>query len=272
MTLIASAMTFGLGCSEVENLTHSKNENEAQVSHITLKADTATVPVGGSTTLHVTVTGIDGGAAKNGTTVDMTGSLGRIEPADVRTQDGQARVSYRAGGTAGREKVTAVSGTARAELALSIGGAPASATPASTAAPGSSGGGFDLRQVVWLDADVSSWPETSRITSASIGNPPVCIHHTKAGKWPVKDGLEGNPWIFVNMNGKWYGATFEWLGPGQQCKGIHAGNIGEHIGRSPLSSWRPRSGELVGLMVSARARFRADTVRERSNVVMVRWP
>jgi hypothetical protein len=25
-------------------------------------------------------------------------------------------------------------------------------------------------------------------------------------------------------------------------------------------------------MVSARARFRADTVRERSNVVMRRWP
>ena len=272
MTLIASAMTFGLGCSEVENLTQSKNENEAQVSHITLRADTSTVPVGGSTTLHVKVTGADGGAAKNGTKVDMTASLGRIEPADVRTQDGEARVGYHAGGTAGSEKVTAVSGTARAELALSIGGAPSSAAPAPTAAPGSSGGGFDLRQVVWLDPDVSSWPETSRITSTSIGDPPVCIHHTKAGKWPVKDGLEGNPWIFVNMNGKWYGATFEWLAPGQQCKGIHAGNIGEHIGRSPLSSWRPRSGELVGLMVSARARFRADTVRERSNVVMVRWP
>ena len=272
MTLIASAMTFGLGCSEVENLTQPKSESEAQVSQIALRADTSTVPVGGSTTLHVKVTGADGGAAKNGTKVDMTASLGRVEPADVRTQDGEARVGYRAGGKAGSEKVTAVSGTARTELALSIGGAPSSAAPAPTAAPGSSGGGFDLNRVVWVDPDVSSWPETSRITSTSIGDPPVCIRHTKAGQWPVKDGLEGNPWVFVNMNGQWYGATFEWLAPGQQCKGIHAGNIGEHIGRSPLSSWRPRSGELVGLMVSARARFRADTVRERSNVVMVRWP
>ena len=131
---------------------------------------------------------------------------------------------------------------------------------------------IDLNTVKWLHTNVSGWAETSRITNVSIGNPPICIEHTKAGRWPAKNGLEGNPWIFVNLNGRWHAATYEWLASGQTCKGIHAGNIGPHIGVPPLASWRPRSGELVGLMVSARARAGGDTVAERSNVVMVRWP
>jgi hypothetical protein len=113
---------------------------------------------------------------------------------------------------------------------------------------------------------------TSTITRVSIGNPPTCIEHTKTGRWPVKDGLEASPWIFVNLNGRWHAASYEWLAPGQNGKGIHAGNIGEHIGRPPLASWRPRSGELVAPMVSARARFRPDTVQERSDIVMTAGP
>jgi hypothetical protein len=149
---------------------------------------------------------------------------------------------------------------------------PASPPPKPPPSEPAPGAPVDLRQVTWIDPDISGWPETSRITSASIGDPPICIQHTKAGRWPVKDGLEGNPWIIANLNGRWYAATYEWLAPGQVCKGIDAGNIGPHIGRPPLSGWRPRSGELVGLMVSARARFTPDTVRERSNVVWMRWP
>jgi len=262
-------MTFGVGCSDIEKLT-SNSENETKVSRITLTPDSSTVPPGGSTTIHVKVTAADGTSVPNGTRIEMTASLGRIDPAEVRTDGGTADVGYFAGGKAGGDVVTAAAGGARAELTITVGSGSPGPGPA---APGSSGGGsLDLRQVAWLDEDVSGWAETSRITNASIGDPPICIYHTKAGQWPAKDGLEGNPWVFVNMNGRWYGATFEWLSVGQQCKGITRDNIGPHIGRSPLNGWRPRSGELVGLMVSARARSGGDTVRERSNVVMVRWP
>src|SRR5262249_53940931 len=187
------------------------------------------------------------------------------------TKGGEALVAYRADGATGDAKITAASGPARAELTITVreGGSNPPKLPAPS--PGSSAG-FDLRRVTWLDRDVSGWPETSRITSASIGDPPICFYHTKAGQWPVADGAEGNPWIFVNMDGRWYGATFEWLSPGQQCKYVTRDNIGAHIGRSPLTGWRPRSGEVVGLMVSGLARSRVETVHERSNVVMVRWP
>lgn len=266
LAAVLSAVALGAGCAEIERLTQSEKA-ERRASRITLGAETATVPLGGSTTIHVTVLAKDGGPVADGTRVAMTATLGRIEPADVRTRGGEAHVGYHAGARAGRERVTAAAGDARAELALTVGDAePTAGTPAPSEED------LDLRQVTWLDPDVSGWPETSRVTSASIGDPPICIHHTRAGQWPVKDGLEGNPWIFVRLDGRWYGATFEWLAPGQQCKAIHRDNIGEHIGRPPLDRWRPRSGELVGLMVSARARFRADTVQERSNVVMRRWP
>lgn len=146
------------------------------------------------------------------------------------------------------------------------------APPSESSGGGSSSSSIDLNAVKWLHTNVSGWAETSRITNVSIGNPPICIEHTKAGRWPAKNGLEGNPWIFVNLNGRWHAATYEWLASGQICKGIHAGNIGSHIGVPPLASWRPRSGELVGFMVSARARAGGDTVAERSDVVMMRWP
>lgn len=105
----------------------------------------------------------------------------------------------------------------------------------------------------------------------------MCIDHTKRGSWPTTHAggttVEGNPWIFAKVNGRWYAATYEWLRPGQKCKGISAGNIGAHIKKSPLSSWRPSSGEQVGLMVSTPARFGPQGSRnERSNVVLVRWP
>lgn len=46
----------------------------------------------------------------------------------------------------------------------------------------------------------------------------------------------------------------------------------DHIAVSPLSSWRPTSGERIGLMVNGLARSSLRNVRERSNVAMVTWP
>jgi hypothetical protein len=145
--------------------------------------------------------------------------------------------------------------------------------------PPPTGGGNDelpvpLSQVTWLHTDVSRWSVTSRITGVSIDNPPVCIEHTKSGDWPVRDGIEGNPWIFANVGGKWYAATYEWLRPGQTCKiAVKTSTIGPLTKKEPLESWTPRSGELVGFMVSTPARPGAThTVSERTNIVMRRWP
>ena len=281
-------------CLEAKSLVGLDEDDEAAQT-LVVSAEHTTVPVGGSTTIRFQATDKKGQPVKDGTQLEVTSvKLGRVDSPKLSTQGGGGTTVYRAPSVLGADRLEAKSGKAKGALTLTITEVPQPAAPAgdgggsatsppggATAAtppapPGAGAGGspssIDLGAVTWLHTNVSGWAETSRITSTSIGNPPICIGHTMAGRWPVKDGVEGNPWIFVNMNGRWYAATYEWLSPGQTCKRIDANSIGPHIGIPPLSSWRPRSGELVGLMVSARARSGGDTVPERSNVVMTRWP
>jgi len=138
---------------------------------------------------------------------------------------------------------------------------------------------INLSEVTFLHTNVSSWAQTSTITSVTVGAPPICIRHTKAGKWPtIYTGggvaVEGNPWVFAKIGGKWYAATWEWVRPGQQCKERGAGDFRTHVnGAAPLTSWTPQSGERVGFMMSTPARLGAQgPKRERSNVVVVTWP
>jgi hypothetical protein len=274
--ILALATLLG-ACSEIESLTESRSEGEG-AGQIEMSAASATVPPNGATTIHLRITRQGGEPLRDEVEVEVTASLGQVEPRSFRTHDGgTAAITYRAGGTPGPARIQATSGSARGELALTVQTPapqpPPPTPPPPTTPPGPAGQEpIDLAQVTWLHTNVSGWAVTSRITGGRIGDPPICIDHTKAGRWPVADGLEGNPWIFVNLDGRWYAATYEWLRPGQICKGIHRDNIGEHIGRPPLNSWRPRSGETVGLMVSTHARSGAGAVRERSNVVLVQWP
>ena len=140
---------------------------------------------------------------------------------------------------------------------------------------------LDLSQVVWLHTNVSSWDQTSTVTSTVVGAPPICINHSKAGGWPASGDftpsgavVEANAWVFANIGGTWYAATWEWFRPGQTCKSLDGSDFRSHVnGSAPLTSWTPKSGETVGLMVSTPARLGpAGPARERSNVVLVTWP
>ena len=139
---------------------------------------------------------------------------------------------------------------------------------------------LDLSQVVWLHENVSGWSQTSTITSTSIGDPPISIDHTKSGLWPRDDfstsgvTVDSNAWVFANIDGTWYAATWEWFRPGQTSKNLGASDFKTHVnGASPLNNWTPKSGEQIGLMVSTPARLGpAGPVHERSNVVLTTWP
>lgn len=135
---------------------------------------------------------------------------------------------------------------------------------------------LDVSAVNWLHANVANWPVTSKITDVEIGASSITIEHSKAGDWPTFNyngvEIEGNPWVFVNRGGQWYGATYDWLRPGQTEKAVTGDDIGENIKAEPLASWTPKAGELVGFMVSTPARDGNRTSNERSNVVMTRWP
>lgn len=128
----------------------------------------------------------------------------------------------------------------------------------------------DLSGVQFLHADVSDWKVTSRL-EARISGGTIVLDYDKTKVWRPVDGLNANPWIFVYRDGRWIGATWEWLRFGQTSKPT-AVIRGDHIKRRPLHDFRPRSGEVYGFMVSGLARDDTRNHLERTNVVMLRWP
>jgi hypothetical protein len=152
-------------------------------------------------------------------------------------------------------------------------------SPTPTPSPGGGGDEIDPSQITWLHRDVSRWSITSRITSVSITSSEICVDHTGAGRFPTSRfgtiDVEGNVWIVAQFNGRWYAGTYDWLRPGQICKAVTGGELGRDQIRIPPmdASWPgPRSGEMVGFIVSARARDDVQAGAERTNIKLVRWP
>ena len=129
---------------------------------------------------------------------------------------------------------------------------------------------FDLAKIHWLHTDVSKWPVTSKLRSVKIAGDKITLDYDAANKWPG-GGVVANPWIFVKHGGKWYAATWGWLRPGQTTKALYAVS-GSHIKRDPLKKFKPTPGETYGFMVSGLARDRKRNVKERTNIVWIKWP
>ena len=93
-------------------------------STIQLFATGTSVAPNGTVELVATVTEQAGTPVQNGTVVSFTTTLGRIDPAEARTQNGKATVRLIADGRSGVATVTAFSGAAEnATLELPIGSA-----------------------------------------------------------------------------------------------------------------------------------------------------
>ena len=163
-------------------------------------------------------------------------------------------------------------------------------TPAPQAPPPpQSGGGdqIDPRSISWLSpasTDVSGWPITSTVIEVVQYADTICVNHTKAGQWPLADvfhdgngaNIEGNIMIVAQVNGRWYGSGFDWLGEGRTCKHMPADEYGrDQIRVWPMdASWPgPRPGDRVGFLVSTPSSDRnpVRTVNERSNIVMITY-
>ena len=140
---------------------------------------------------------------------------------------------------------------------------------------------FDLSKVTWLHTNVSSWPETHKLT-VEIGGGVICLNHGGSTAWPsvqidhtsgaYKIDVNANPWVFAYRNGQWYGGTWEWMAPGNTCKPMRS-VAGDHVKQPGLVDWNPRSGETIYLMVSSLARFPNITNNQaRTDAVKVIWP
>lgn len=160
--------------------------------------------------------------------------------------------------------------------AFAVGNWKGESATAQPAAP--AGWPAELADVQWLHANVRDWPATAKMT-ASISGGQIRFPYDKANAWPVatsgvEKGTNANVWAIVQVGGKWFAGTWEWLRKGQTSKpvGCLDGSKGDHFKVSPLNNWRPRSGERFYIMVSGHARAAGRNVQERSNPSPVVWP
>jgi large repetitive protein len=123
-------------------------------STITIALSSTSVPINGSVDVIATVLESSGTAAHNGTKVSFIGSFGRFEPADATTQGGVATVKF-IGTSSGTTKITAISGSAKAESGdLKVGGAAAGSV-AMRSEPASLPQGGGTAQIVAVVRDSS---------------------------------------------------------------------------------------------------------------------
>ena len=154
------------------------------------------------------------------------------------------------------------------------------AKPQAAPGPALAGWPADLADVTWLHANVRDWKATAKMT-ASIGEGQIRFPYDKADAWPVatsgvEKGTNANVWAIVQIGGKWFAGTWEWLRKGQTSKPMwvldRSTGKGDHFKKAPLSSWVPKSGESFYVMVSGHARSSGRNVMERSDPVKVTWP
>jgi PKD repeat protein len=104
-------------------------------STIQIFSTAPTVPLNGTVDVVASVTEEAGTPVQNGTLVTFTATLGHLEPAEARTENGRVTVKFVAGNQSGTATVTALSGgatsggtdtsTLGAKLDLTVGGAAA---------------------------------------------------------------------------------------------------------------------------------------------------
>jgi hypothetical protein len=143
-------------------------------STISLFADGTSVPVDGTIQITASVTESAGTPVQNGTVVTFTTTLGRLDPAEARTNNGKVTVRLAGDGRSGTASITAFSGGNKSDaLEIPVGGAAANnivlrADPASL---GSAGGTVQLTATVRDEAGnlLSGVPVTFVATAGRLG-------------------------------------------------------------------------------------------------------
>lgn len=141
--------------------------------------------------------------------------------------------------------------------------------------------GIDLTKVEYvLGPSMATFKETNRVTEAYHVGDQLCID-TEGENWPAVPFpydpsvlVAGNQMNFLNIDGKWYGASGHWYRPNQTCKGEvdDLFFIEGFQGQQPFASFRPYDGLIFGVGVSTPARDASMLGNnKRSNVVLIPW-
>lgn len=148
-------------------------EGEIEIIATVIENGVATTPTTPTPTTPTTPTAGAGTPVQNGTVVSFTTTIGRIEPREARTHNGEVRVRFIAGGQNGTATITAYSGGATARLEnLLVGSAAAERIVVTAQNLGPSGGSTTVTARVESASGVGlSGVPVAFSTSAGIVNP-----------------------------------------------------------------------------------------------------
>ena len=146
---------------------------------------------------------------------------------------------------------------------------------------------LDLSSVVWLDQDISGWPQGAVLSSVTFPQQSICLSHNLEGRgWPTAfvndETVVANAWVFLEHGGTTYAAVWHFLRAEpsfEKCLDTSEVN-GLAINIAPFNQppfdpplyWQPASGELFYFMVSGFVRNDLSNVQRRSNIVGAYWP
>jgi len=154
--------------------------------------------------------------------------------------------------------------------------------------------GIDINTAVisFGPQSIKTWPVTAKLTDVYFvpnEDDVLCTVYDQPG-WPEtaftlappeeKATVAANQWIFVNINGTWYGGVSAWMRTTSQfCKkdydqAFFQDSLGTSYPFGPAYGTVLHGGDVIGVMMStpARAWPEIKTVDERSNIVLVPWP
>ncbi len=155
---------------------------------------TTTPPTNGTTTTPTTGAGTP---VHNGTVVSFTTTLGRIEPAEARTQNGQVRVKFITGPQSGTATITAFSGGASGRLENLRVGTAAVERVIVTANPQTLGASGGTAEIAARVEDVSGLPVvgvpvTFATSSGQIAPNPAITDANGVGRATLNTTREAN--------------------------------------------------------------------------------
>ena len=139
---------------------------------------------------------------------------------------------------------------------------------------------IDPRLVSWDEPrSPLSFMQTAKIIHATISPNGMAANYSGTDGWPARnDGGRdrgkpsiGNWWLIAKVDGKWHGATVEWLGPGKRLVTDKHWDGMDAI-HGALTNWRYKPGEEVGIMLSGVCRAAPYTVAERTQIKKVICP
>jgi len=145
---------------------------------------------------------------------------------------------------------------------------------------------LDLTRVTFVGGSpsIATWPITSEITEFAIRPGTLHVRHTKEGAWPdvpyETTTQEATVYVFLQINGIWYGTGAERLRPNQQNKPEPL-DVGDWLREwlysdvwHPMTRYTPTPGEIVGVAIAAGNERVADVapVQERTPTYLLAWP